>query len=36
MDSDCERQTAYDIPYNEILKKIQINLFTEQKQTHRL
>ena len=31
-----ERQTSYDITYTWNLKKIQMNLFAEQIQTHRL
>ena len=31
-----KRQISYDIAYKQNLKKIQMNLFTKQKQTHRL
>ena len=36
--SDSERQTSYDITFMQNLKKkkIHINFFAEQKQTHRL
>ena len=34
--SDREGQVSYDIAYMWNLKKIQMNLFTKQKQTHRL
>ena len=35
--SNRERQISYDITYIENLKKVlQMNLFTKQKQTHRL
>ena len=34
--SGRERQISYDITYEESKKMIQMNLFTQQKQTHRL